>query len=199
MSLELEGLLSTGAGTVNVIMGPMYAGKSRELMEHLRRAERANIPRCLIRPIMDERGEPHQVVLKTHGGEYLKEGKDLTVIRVKNLMDATSKVPKDCKIIAVDEGQFFPDVSEGCTALARTGALVYVATLNGDYRQKSWPNVAELLATSESVQKLSAWCQRCKRRPAYFTKRLKPAAPGKTADFEVAADDLYIAVCRGCL
>ena len=199
MALELEGLLSTGVGSVNVITGPMFAGKSRELLEHLRRAGRAGIARCLIRPSMDVRGELPGVALKTHAGEHLQEVDDMPVIRVKNLMDAVCKVPKGCKIIAVDEGQFFPDVSEGCAALASSGALVYVATLNGDFRQKSWPNVAELLASCESVQKLAAWCQCCRRRPAHFTQRLKPVHPGKATEFEVSGDDLYAAVCRACL
>lgn len=214
MSLELQALLVSGVGSVHVITGPMFAGKSRELLELLRRAGRAEITRCLVRSPVDTRDAERardakartgaEVVLQTHAGEQLNAEKGLTVIRAATLAEALPQVPRGCKIAAIDEGQFFPDLSAGCDAFARKGMLVYVAALNGDKHQAPWPNVSVLLANCETNTKLSGWCQRCRARPAHFTRaRSAPRPPGTprspVGEFEPGGDEMYEAVCRGCL
>jgi thymidine kinase len=205
MSLELQTLLVSGVGSVNMITGPMGAGKSRTLLEQLRRAGRAGIERCLIRSTVDTRwaeaeDETPKVLLQTHGGERLTPEEGLMFIRTETLAEARAQIPNTCKIVAIDEGQFFDDLPDGCSALARDGMLVYVSALNGDKNQNPWENVSRLLANCESITKLAGWCQKCCRRPAHYT-RLKPSAKAseQASGFEVGGPEKYEAVCRGCL
>lgn len=203
MSLPGLDALMRGEGSIHVIIGPMYAGKSRELLERLNRGVRAGQECCLVRAWSDDRWADELTrkmgILGTHGGEVLPVSGGVKLVQAATLEEAAASLPEGCNIVAVDEGQFFPDLSRVCVALALQGVLVYVSALNGSYEQVPWQCVSDLLANCDGIVKLHAQCQHCKYRPAHFTRRLPGLPPVPEGGFDVAGADRYEAVCRLCL
>lgn len=201
----LHQLLLTGMGSVNLIWGPMFSGKSSELIRRIRLAVAAGLPCCLLRPLLDDRWEEDEELdgqaLRTHSGSGLKKSELVTVLRCSTIKEALAEIPKTCKVVAIDEGQFFEDLCAGCRELAGAGKLVHVAALNGAHDQMPWANVAELSAQVESVQMLSAWCMECKLRPAPFTMRVRGSTKGKPASHKIdpGGKEKFQVVCRACL
>ncbi len=203
MSLSLHELLITGNGSINTIVGPMFSGKTTELISRLRKGLVAEIPCCLIRAGIDTRwpDEGPDVIVRTHSGIRLLTEEGIPMIRATTIEEAIPHIPAGCKIVAVDEGQFFLDLARGCCELATSGYLVHVAALNGAHDQKPWPCVSDLLAVSEEIMKLDAWCMECKIRPAHFTrrKRMEMSSAGVVARDDPGGKEKYLAVCRVCL
>lgn len=77
---------------------------------------------------------------------------------------------KACNVVAIDEGQFFPDLVEFAERLANEGHVVIVAALDGTFQRKPFGSVLELIPMAEKVDKLSAVCIDCGREAA-FTRR----------------------------
>ncbi|VDK53572.1 unnamed protein product [Anisakis simplex] len=97
-------------------------------------------------------------------------------------------------VIAIDEGQFFPDIVECCEKLANMGKIVIVAALDGDYNRKEFDNhVLELCPLAEKVCKLRAVCTKC-GGDAPFTKRLSD----DTEQEVIGGLEKYQAMCRRC-
>ena len=96
-------------------------------------------------------------------------------------------------VVAIDEGQFFPDIVEVADDLANRGKIVLVAALDATFQRRGFNDVLELVARAERVTKLSAVCHSCSGE-ASFSKRL-----GNEQDVQlVGGIDKYIAVCRSC-
>jgi thymidine kinase len=112
---------------------------------------------------------------------------------VKSL-DAISSVDLEgVDVVAVDEGQFFPDLASFCSAQASSGRIVVVAALDGTYDRKPWPSVSELIPLSESVIKLTAICHSCGAE-APFSRRIVASL----ATTLIGDKDKYEAACRRC-
>ncbi|XP_063040777.1 thymidine kinase, cytosolic [Engraulis encrasicolus] len=171
-------------GQIQVIFGPMFSGKSTELMRRVRRFQIAQYKCLVIKYAKDTR--------------YSEKG---MATHDKNVMDA---VPANCLndlrslaldacVIGIDEGQFFPDTVEFCEDMANRGKIIIVAALDGTFQRKPFGNILSLVPLAESVVKLSAVCMKCFKEAAY-TKRL-----GAEKEVEVIGGaDMYHAVCRGC-
>ncbi|XP_058417747.1 thymidine kinase, cytosolic isoform X1 [Diceros bicornis minor] len=96
-------------------------------------------------------------------------------------------------VIGIDEGQFFPDISEFSEDMANAGKTVIVAALDGTFQRKAFGAILNLVPLAESVVKLTAVCMECFREAAY-TKRL-----GTEKEVEVIGGaDKYHSVCRLC-
>lgn len=101
---------------------------------------------------------------------------------------------RNYEVIAIDEGQFFPDLVESSDFLANEGKIVIVAALDATFERKGFGSVLELVAMAEKITKLTSICTTCRSREASFTKRL-------TADKEVemvGGAEMYKPVCRKC-
>jgi thymidine kinase len=96
-------------------------------------------------------------------------------------------------VVAIDEGQFFPDIVEVSEKLANYGIIVVVAALDGTFQRKPFGNILNLVPLCEQVTKLSAVCIECGKEAA-FTRR--------TIDSEeielIGGEETYKPVCRGC-
>ena len=180
------------SGHIELILGPMFAGKTTELQRRVKRYQHAN-QRCLIVKFAGDNRYTEEEVTCTHDGAKLhsKEGsiKTIAASTLGQLQDMMSPF----SVVAIDEGQFFPDVVEVCDALANSGKIVVVSALDGTFERRPFNNILNLIPMAESVQKITAVCKIC-FRDACFSKRI-------TADTRVeviGGADMYIPVCRDC-
>ncbi|XP_047143822.1 thymidine kinase, cytosolic isoform X2 [Hydra vulgaris] len=168
----------------HLIFGPMFSGKTTELLRRITRYSFARYKCLLIKYEKDIRYSNNGV--STHD-QRVHEAVACTVLRdVKHLT-------KEFDVIGVDEGQFYPDVVQFCEEMAGMKKTVIVAALDGDFQRKPFGNVIDLVPLAESVIKLSAVCMCCYGE-ASFTKRL-----GSDTKVEIIGGaDKYMAACRGC-
>lgn len=148
-------------GRIELIFGPMFAGKTTEMLRRISRGELAH-KRCLIlKYSKDQRYSSEKV--STH--DYYMHDALSTALLMPHLQECMAY-----EVIGVDEGQFFPDIVEFADTLANSGKLVVISALDGDYLRKPFGKVGELIAKSETVVKLSAVC-RVTGQEAAFTER----------------------------
>ena len=178
-------------GWLEVVCGPMFSGKSEELIRRLRRAEIAGQKALIVKPAVDDRYDVGHVV--SHAGAKMRAvtaGSGADVLRLANVYDA----------VGIDEVQFFDEgVVEAIEALVSAGARVVAAGLAQDFRGLPFGAMPTLLCVAEFVDKLEAVCHRC-GGPATLTQRLLDGEPapfdGETV--QIGALDSYEARCRAC-
>lgn len=178
-------------GWIEVICGPMFSGKSEELIRRLGRAEIAGQDVMIAKPNLDDRCDISHLV--SHSGHR---------IRAVGVDDpaALERLADGYDVLGIDEVQFFPaSLVDVCVRLADRGVRVIAAGLDMDYRAEPFGPVPELLARADMVDKLQAVCVCC-GGPATLSQRLIDGRPapfdGETV--QVGAQDAYEARCRGC-
>lgn len=176
--------MSSSGGSIHIIFGPMFSGKSSEMIRLMRRHTIARKKCLVIKYSLDTRYAVDEVA--TH--DRFKMDATPAVC----LEDVLAEAMKH-DVIGVDEGQFFPDVVEFSEQLANAGKTVVIAALDGTFQRKPFGRVLELVALAESVTKLTSVCMLC-CQPAAFSKRLG----AETAVEVIGGADKYIAVCRTC-
>jgi thymidine kinase len=173
-------------GWIEVIVGPMFSGKSEELIRRLRRAEIARQRVQIFKPMIDQRYASNGIV--SHSG--LELASDL----VKDANEIMLKVEPRTEVVGVDEAQFLGEgVLEVCTKLADLGKRVIVAGLDTDFMGRPFEPMPRLLAVAEEITKLLAICVRC-GNPAVHTQRLVASEEL----IVVGATGMYEARCRRC-
>jgi thymidine kinase len=178
-------------GSLEVVCGPMFSGKSEELIRRVRRAEIAGLRSLIVKPAVDDRYDVGHVV--SHGGAKMRAVTAATSADVAPLAAGYEAV-------GIDEAQFFDDGIVGAVAcLVDSGARVAVAGLAQDFRGLPFGAMPTLLALADHVDKLEAVCHRC-GGPATLTQRLVDGRPapfsGETV--QIGARDSYEARCRAC-
>uniref|UniRef100_F7DNI2 Thymidine kinase n=1 Tax=Ornithorhynchus anatinus TaxID=9258 RepID=F7DNI2_ORNAN len=148
-------------GQIQVILGPMFSGKSTELMRRVRRFQIAQY-KCLVIKYAKDVRYGHS--FSTHDRNTM-EALPACVLR-----DVTQDA-LGVAVIGIDEGQFFPDTVEFSEAMANAGKTVIVAALDGTFQRKAFGTILNLVPLAESVVKLTAVCMEC-FRDASYTKRL---------------------------
>jgi thymidine kinase len=175
-----------GLGSIEVICGSMFSGKSEELIRRVRRAQIARQRVQVFKPKLDDRYRRDEVV--SHS--------DMSVPAeiIDKADEILRRVHDRTEVVAIDEIQFFGrDVVDVCEKLANLGKRVIVAGLDQDYLGRPFDPVPQLLAVAEYVTKTLAVCARC-GAPANRSQRL-------TASEErivVAGEGTYEARCRRC-
>ncbi len=179
-------------GWLEVICGPMFSGKSEEMLRRLRRAEIAGQRVVLFKPRIDDRYDQSDVV--SHAGARMRG------VPVANVPELMARATQGFQVVGIDEVQFFSaDVVEAALELADSGVRVLAAGLDQDFRRRPFGPMPDLLAQAEFVDKLQAVCHRC-GGPATTTQRLVDGepAPYSGATIVVGAREQYEARCRGC-
>ncbi len=173
-------------GWIEVICGPMFSGKSEELIRRLRRAEIARQRVQIFKPAIDRRYAQDQIV--SHS--------DLR-IRSEAVADASeleARVDRRTEVIGVDEGQFLgAGLVDTATRLADMGKRVLIAGLDTDYLGRPFHPMPELLAVADEIVKTLAICMQC-GNPAKHTQRLVAS----NDLIMVGAEGMYEARCRRC-
>lgn len=179
------------SGWIEVVCGPMFSGKSEELIRRLRRAQIARQRVAVFKPAVDDRYHPHHVVSHTGislEGQHVHSSKEIL------------ELAEDAQVVGIDEAQFFDaDIAHVINALAAGGKRVVVAALDMDFRGDPFGPLPEVLAVAEFVDKIQAICQRC-FEPATCTQRLVDGEPAhyKSPIVLVGADESYEPRCRAC-
>jgi len=172
-------------GWIEVICGPMFSGKSEELIRRLRRAEIAKLKVAIFKPLIDDRYATGHIV--SHSAQRLPS------IAVSSTQEILEKA-QDAQVIGIDEAQFFDlELVDVCQTLADKGKRVIIAGLDQDYRGKPFEPIPQLLAVAEYIAKTLAICVQC-GNPAGRTQRLSK----DSARVVVGAADIYEARCRFC-
>ncbi|SHJ65213.1 thymidine kinase [Paramaledivibacter caminithermalis] len=177
-------------GWIEVVVGPMYSGKSEELIRRLKRAEIAKQNVVVFKPSIDDRYCKKNVV--SHNGSKIK------AIDICKPQDIYKYINEDTQVIGVDEVQFFEEEIVGIIRdLADKGMRIIAAGLDMDFRGEPFGPTPKLMAIAEFVDKLSAVCMTC-GNPAHRTQRLINGKPAKYSDpiVLIGATESYEARCR---
>ncbi len=173
-------------GWVEVISGPMFSGKSEELIRRVTRSKIARIPVQVFKPVIDTRYADAEVV--SHSSL------SVDAIPVSDPATMLDMIEEPTVVVGIDEGQFFDDSLIDVTGfLARSGRQVIVAGLDLDYLGRPFPPIPSLAANSEYVTKMLAVCHRC-GAPAGYTQRIIQSDELVV----LGAIDAYEARCRLC-
>lgn len=171
-------------GWLEVICGPMFSGKSEELIRRIRRAEIAGQRLQIFKHGIDARYDANSIV--SHNQQSFPS------VAINHSRDIGELVDDRSELVAIDEGQFFDHgLVTMCDELAKAGKRVIVAGLDLDYRGFPFGPMPELMAAAEYVTKQLAICMTC-GNPANFTQRLT----GNRDQIVVGAKGTYEARCR---
>jgi thymidine kinase len=180
------------AGSLTVITGSMFSGKTEELIRRLKRALYARKRVQVFKHALDTRSELTEI--RTHSG-VLHEA-----VAVSTSDELLERVERTTDVVAVEEAQFFDvGVVSACRRLADSGYEVIATGLDMDFRGRPFGPMPLLLAEADEVAKLRAICARC-GRDASRSQRLVDGrpAPASAPTILVGAQESYEARCRHC-
>lgn len=182
-------------GFLEVITGPMFAGKTTELIKRIERQMFAKRRAALFKPSVDNRYSEDEVV--AHNGLRYEAFVVPTDERgVQKIVEVTKR--EGYEVIGVDEVQFFPiSIVDALETLADEGVYVIASGLNLDFKADPFPVTKELLVRADNIVYLTAVCTIC-GRPATRSQRLidgKPA-PRDSPVILVGGRESYEARCR---
>ncbi len=178
------------SGTIEVICGPMFAGKSEELLRRINRLVYAKKKFLVFKPSIDNRYSETEVV--SHNQHKYKA---IALMDPKKILDYYEN---DLDAICIDEVQFFDEaIIDVIDFYANHGVRVIVAGLDMDFKGDPFMITAKLLAKAEYVTKLTAICTVC-GKSATRTQRLINGEPASINDpvVLVGASESYEARCR---
>ncbi|HOK21859.1 MAG TPA: thymidine kinase [Bacteroidales bacterium] len=172
-------------GSIEVIVGSMFSGKTEELIRRIRRAQIANLKVEIYKPAIDKRYDEQQIV--SHSALSLMS---TPVDNSQSILLLSS----EADVIGIDEAQFFDDeLVNVCNTLANNGVRVIIAGLDMDYKGVPFGPIPKLLAIAEHITKVHAICVRCGDIAQYsFRKTINENL------VLLGEKDLYEPLCRAC-
>ncbi len=183
--LENSGRVSGKRGTIEVITGSMFSGKTEELIRRLRRAQFAGLKVEIFKPSLDKRYSEDRVV--SHDDKSI----------VSTPVDNASSIlllAGEVDVVGIDEAQFFDSsIVEVCNKLADNGVRIVIAGLDMDFMGNPFGPIPALLSIAEFITKVHAICMRCGSL-AQFSFR-------KSEEEQVVVlgeKDKYEPLCREC-
>jgi thymidine kinase len=177
-------------GSVEVIVGSMFSGKTDELIRRLRRATIARQKVQVFKPAIDLRYAETKVT--SHAGS------DFDAQPIESAANVLTNLKQETTVVAIDEAQFFDaEIISIVCMLADEGLRVIVAGLDTDFRGEPFGPMPSLMAQAEQVDKLHAICMVCGEE-ASRTQRLVNGQPANYNDpvVIIGASELYEARCR---
>ncbi|MGD8496136.1 MAG: thymidine kinase [Gemmatimonadales bacterium] len=180
-------------GSIEVITGVMFSGKSEELLRRVRRALIARRNVQVFKSHLDDRYSGIQAI-SSHDGRVVEAHP------VNEASQVASQIEPDTEVVAIDEVQFLDDaIVDVCNDLADRGLRVIVSGTDMDFRGRPFGPIGPLLAIAEEIDKLHAICVKCGEL-ATRNQRLidgKPA-PAEGPTIQVGGAESYEARCRRC-
>ena len=173
------------AGSIEVICGSMFSGKTEELIRRMKRAQFAKQTVEIYKPCIDVRYSEDKVV--SHDSHSIPS---IPIQSPAQMLELSN----DVEVVGVDEAQFFDDsIVEVVQTLANRGIRVIIAGLDTDFLGKPFGPMPALMAVAEDIQKVHAICVRC-GSPANHSHRLS-----KNDQLVVLGEkDVYEPLCRHC-
>jgi len=183
--LENSGRMSGKRGSIEVITGSMFSGKTEELIRRLRRAQFAGLKVEIFKPSLDKRYSENRVV--SHDEKSI----------VSTPVDHASSIlllAGEVDVVGIDEAQFFDNsIVEVCNKLADNGVRVLVAGLDMDFMGNPFGPIPALLSISEYITKVHAICMRCGSLAQYSFRKSEEAQVVLLGE-----KDKYEPLCRDC-
>ena len=178
---------STASATayLELIIGPMFSGKTSRLVDIYKQCKFCNITVAVINHCIDERY--HETLLSTHDKVMIP------CIKTDILQSVLTNIT-DAQVVIINEGQFFNDLYEVVLQMIHLKKKIYIGGLDGDFERKKFGQILDLIPLCDKVSKLTSLCSICKDgTPGIFSKRI-------TTEKEqtVVGSDNYIPVCRKC-
>ncbi len=207
VELQVEDI--PNVGTLQVVWGPMFAGKTTELLRRLLVASVVERGRVLYVNHTLDKTRTGDGPYSTHNPILNTSTTSLHMIMASSVRDILrdASLMAQFTTIGIDEAQFFGDslVKDVLELVERHGKCVIVAGLALDYKRRKFGRIGDLCTLTEDVVKLEGKCMRCaedgKHSPSLFTHRLRSSKMPlgtSTGQTLVGGNDTYIAVCRSC-
>jgi thymidine kinase len=172
-------------GSIELITGSMFSGKTEELIRRLRRAQFAGLKVEIFKPSLDTRYSETRVV--SH------DEKSINSTPVDNA-SSILLLAGDVDVVGIDEAQFFDgSIVDVCNKLADSGIRILVAGLDMDFMGKPFGPMPALLAIAEYVTKVHAICMRCGNLAQYSHRK-----SGEAQVVLLGEKDIYEPLCRSC-
>jgi thymidine kinase len=172
-------------GIIELIQGPMFAGKTTELLRRYRRFKISNQKCVLVKYDKDNRYSENAIA--THDNYLVFEN----VIKSHDLKEIKEQL-YNYDVIFIDEAQFYENIMI-VEELADHGKHIILSALSGTFKKTIFPNIATLIPLCEKITTLTAICHFC-HHEAPFT--LKTSSSDKIE--EIGGQELYLPVCRKC-
>lgn len=180
---------SIQSGSLNIYIGPMYAGKTTRLIE--------TYQECL--------NNDENVVVLTHSTENrysidklsTHDQKKISCFKcdtIKSFINQHIEAIKDSNFVLIDEGQFFTDLTEVLYLVNELNQNVFVFGLDGDFKRNKFGQISDLIPHCDRIEKLHAVCGNCSN-PAIFSDRI---VSSNTEQVLVGSQDMYQPLCREC-
>ncbi|TNV75953.1 hypothetical protein FGO68_gene12760 [Halteria grandinella] len=171
-------------GHIQLICGPMFAGKSTELLRRLKRYEIGGHRILRVKFADDTRYSSDSI--STHDRQTSK------AVGAK-LLSEIGDLWTNFDVIGIDEGQFFDDVATFAESAANTGKVVIVAALDTTCVRTMFETIVQLLPKCEKVKKLQAICRGCNHQASFHIRK----APKHVTQM-IGGEDMYKPMCREC-
>lgn len=193
---------STSAAYLELIIGPMFSGKTSKVLEVYKQCTFCNIPVAIINHVIDQRY--HDTMISTHdkvmapclqANQLNDIWTQAGFIESGNQSDNYAhKLLRSAEVILINEGQFFTDLYTVVIDMLKHNKKIYICGLDGDFERKKFGQILDLIPLCDKITKLTSLCSQCKDgTPGIFSMRL-------TCEKEqtVVGSDNYIPVCRKC-
>ena len=182
------------SGYLEIILGPMFSGKTSKLVEIYKQYNFCNIPIIVINHSEDTRYSDTQMV--TH------DNVEINCIQSNNLLSVVNEridifTNQEPLAVIINEGQFFPDLYSTVYEMVNTHkAHVYVAGLDGDFKQEKFGQMLDLIPLCDKVYKLHSLCVQCKDgTKAIFSHRINNSCMEQKM---IGTNEDYVPLCRNC-
>ena len=172
-------------GSINIILGPMFSGKSTELIKNINKYNHKKKKTIVIKYSFDNRYSMTESVVTHDKFEY-------PACKAKTLTEVREKL-NDYEVIGIDEGQFFVDLSEICEELANSGKIIFISALNGNFKREFFESIVKILPKCEKITNLQSICFFCTDE-ASFTLR----TVGNKEEVLIGGIEAYKPSCRTC-
>ena len=193
-------MLRTCAGTLELVAGPMYSGKTTYLLRRLFTEAEIGLRTLYINHSCDDRSRgpfsTHNPLYK----EQLSSESKVDFASGSSIEEVILSLDKDYDVFGVDEAQFFPDLYDSVKYyVEQKNKHFIVVGLNGDFRRETFGQLLSLEPISDSYKKITGFCKICAeqgvRNKSIFTKKINGDFDQTT---DVGGKDKYLPVCRKC-
>lgn len=185
----MDGIAQQPNGYLELIVGPMWSGKTSRLLDLHKQYSVCGVSALLINYSGDaERGVPASSVVS-------HDGREAACCTVTTLGDVPDETLANTRVLLVNEAQFFPDAAEWIQhAVDVLGKRVHAAGLDGDYMRRPFGSWLQLVPIADTLSKLRAFCGGCRTREALFSHRITDSTQIQL----IGADNMYRPLCRQC-
>lgn len=176
-------------GYLELIIGPMFSGKTSKLLEIYKQCMFCSIPVAVINFEGDNRYS--ETMLSTHDKQMIPCIKGTTL---QSILDNNKEAIDNADVILINEGQFFHDLELVKSLVDHEKKCVYVCGLDGDFERKQMGSLLQLIPYCNEVYKLKSLCSKCRDGTlGIFSHRLT-----NEKDQVVIGSDNYVPLCRKC-